>query len=105
MKIKFNDGMEYEVFYVTYQLDENGIPIDIIIYGTKEVLEQIAKYASIGVNIQECDWVSIMQSGLWMHYADYICNVLYDIRTALYARLQSFTVIEAGKVQYIASVN
>ena len=97
MKIKFNDGMEYEVFYVTYQLDKNGIPVDIIIYGTKEVLEQIAKYASIGVNIQECDWVSLLQSGLWMHYADYICN-------ALYARLQPFTVIEADKVQYIASV-
>ena len=98
MKIKFNDGIEYEVFYVTYQLDESGIPVDIMIYGTEEVLEQIAKYASIGVNIQECDWVSILQSGLWMHYADYI-------HTALYARLQPFTVIEADKVQYIASVN
>ena len=85
MKIKFNDGMEYEVFYVTYQLDENGIPIDIIIYGTKEVLEQIAEYASIGVNIQECDWVS-------------------DMPNALYARLQPFTVIEADRVQYTALV-
>ena len=104
MKIKFNDGREYDVFSVTHQMDENDVPIDIVIYGTKENLEQIAKYASSGVNIQECDWVSIMQSGLWMHYADYICNVLYDICTALYARLQPFTVIEAGKVQYIASV-
>ena len=93
MKIKFNDGMEYEVFYVTYQLDENDVPIDVVIYGNKEVLEQIAKYASIGVNIQEGDWVSIMQSGLWMHYADYI----YE---ALYARLEPFTVRFADKVQY-----
>ena len=104
MKIKFNDGREYDVFSVTHQMDENDVPIDIVIYGTRKVLEQIAEYASIGVNIQECDWVSIMQSGLWMHYADYICNVLYDICIALYARLQPFTVIEAGKVQYIASV-
>lgn len=104
MKIKFNDGREYDVFSVTHQMDENDVPIDIVIYGTKEVLEQIAEYASIGVNIQEMDWVSIMQSGLWMHYADYICNVLYDIHTALYARLQPFTIIEAGKVQCIASV-
>ena len=93
MKIKFNDGMEYEVFYVTYQLDENGIPVDIIIYGTKEVLEQIAKYASIGVNIQECDWVSANQSGMWMHYADRVCK-------ALYARLEPFIVRFADKVQY-----
>ena len=98
MKIKFNDGREYEVFSVTYQLDENGIPVDIIIYGAKEVLEQIAEYASIGVNIQECDWVSAMQSDMWMHYADHVHN-------ALYARLQPFTVIEADKVQYTASVN
>ena len=98
MKIKFNDGMEYEVFSVTYQLDENGIPVDIIIYGAKEVLEQIAEYASIGVNIQECDWVSLLQSGLWMHYVDHVCN-------ALYARLQPFTVIEVDRVQYTASVN
>ena len=98
MKIKFNDGREYEVFSVTYQLDENGIPVDIIIYGTKEVLEQIAEYASISVNIQECDWVSAMQSDMWMYYADHVCN-------ALYARLQPFTVIEADRVQYTASVN
>ena len=93
MKIKFNDGREYEVFSVTYQLDENGIPIDIVIYGTKENLEQIAEYASIGVNIQECDWVSAMQSDMWMYYADHVCN-------ALYARLQPFAVIEADRVQY-----
>ena len=98
MKIKFNDGSEYDVFSVTHQMDENDVPIDIVIYGTKEVLEQIASHAYIGVNIQECDWVSSMQSGMWMHYADHVCE-------ALYARLQPFTVIEADKVQYTASVN
>ena len=98
MKIKFNDGRECEVFSVTYQLDENGIPVDIIIYGAKEVLEQIAEYASIGVNIQECDWDSALQSDMWMHYADHVHN-------ALYARLQPFIVIEADKVQYTTSVN
>ena len=98
MKIKFNDGREYEVFSVTYQLDENGIPVDIIIYGTKEVLEQIASYAYIGVNIQECDWSSSIQSGMWRHYADHVCE-------ALYARLKPFTVIEADRVQYTASIN
>ena len=91
MKIKFNDGMEYEVFYVTYQLDKNGIPVDIIIYGTKEVLEQIAEYASIGVNIQEGDLFSAIQSGIGMHYADYI----YE---ALYARLEPFTVMFTDEI-------
>ena len=93
MKIKFNDGREYKVFSVAYQLDENDVPIDIVIYGTKEVLEQIAEYASIGVNIQECDWDSAMQSDMWMYYADHVHN-------ALYARLQPFTIIEADKVRY-----
>ena len=93
MKIEFNDGMEYEVFSVTHQMDENDVPIDIVIYGTKEVLEQIAEYASIGVNIQECTWDRAMQSGMWMHYADHVHN-------ALYARLQPFAVIEADRVQY-----
>ena len=93
MKIKFNDGREYEVFSVTYQLDENGIPVDIVIYGTKENLEQIAEYASIGVNIQECDWISANQSGMWMHYVDRVCK-------ALYARLEPFTVRFADRVQY-----
>lgn len=98
MKIKFNDGREYDVFSVTHQMDENDVPIDIVIYGTREVLEQIAEHASIGVNIQECDWVRAMQSGMWMHYADNVCE-------ALYARLDPFTVIEADRVQFTASVN
>ena len=93
MKIKFNDGREYDVFSVTYQMDENDVPIDIVIYGTKENLEQIAEYASIGVNIQECDWVSANQSGMWMHYADHVYK-------ALYARLEPFTVRFADRVQY-----
>ena len=93
MKIKFNDGREYEVFSVISHMDENNEPIDIVIYGTREVLEQIAEHASVGVNIQECDWVRAMQSGMWMHYADHVCE-------ALYARLESFTVRFANKVQY-----
>lgn len=95
MKIKFNDGMEYKVFSVAYQMDENNVPVDIVIYGTKEVLEQIAEYASIGINIQKCDYISVMQSDLWIYYSKY----LYD---ALYARLEPFTIIEADKIQYTA---
>lgn len=93
MKIKFNDGREYDVFSVTHQMDENDVPIDIIIYGTKEILEQIAEYTSVGVNIQECDWVSAMQSGMWMHCVDHV----YE---ALYVRLEPFTVRCADRVQY-----
>ena len=93
MKIKFNDGREYDVFSVTYQMDEYDVPIDIVIYSTKENLEQIAEYASIGVNIQECDWVSALHSGMWMHYIDHVCE-------ALYARLEPFTVRFADRVQY-----
>ena len=93
MKIKFNDGREYEVFSVTYHMDENNEPIDIVIYSTEEILEQIAEYASIGVNIQECNWDDVFQSGVWEHYSDHV----YE---ALYARLKPFTIIHAGRVQY-----
>ena len=93
MKIKFNDGRAYDVFSVTHQMDENDVPIDIVIYGTKENLEQIAEYASIGVNIQECSWDDVLQSGVWKYYSDHVCE-------ALYARLEPFTIIHAGRVQY-----
>lgn len=93
MKIKFNDGREYDVFSVTHQMDEYDVPIDIVIYGTKENLEQIAEHASIGISIQECDWVKALQSGMWMHYADNVCE-------ALYARLEPFTIRFADRVQY-----
>ena len=93
MKIKFNDGREYEVFSVTHQMDENDVPVDIVIYGTREVLEQIAECASVGVNIQECSWDNVLQSGVWEHYSDHVCE-------ALYARLEPFTIIHAGRVQY-----
>lgn len=93
MKIKFNDDREYEVFSVTHQMDENNEPIDIVIYSTEEILEQIAEYASVGVNIQECNWDNVFQSGVWEHYSDHVCE-------ALYARLEPFTIIHAGRVQY-----
>ena len=93
MKIKFNDGREYDVFSVTHQMDENDVPIDIVIYGTEENLEQIAECASVGVNIQECNWDNVFQSGVWEHYSDHVCE-------ALYARLEPFTIIHAGRVQY-----
>lgn len=93
MKIKFNDGREYEVFSVTYHMDKNNEPIDIVIYSTEEILEQIAECASVGVNIQECNWDNVFQSGVWKHYSDHVCE-------ALYARLEPFTIIHAGRVQY-----
>lgn len=93
MKIKFNDGREYEVFSVISHMDENNEPIDIVIYSTEEILEQIAEYASLGVNIQECNWDDVFQSGVWKHYSEHVCE-------ALYARLEPFTIIHAGRVQY-----
>ena len=71
----------------------NDVPIDIVIYGTEENLEQIAECASVGVNIQECNWDNVFQSGVWEHYSDHVCE-------ALYARLEPFTIIHAGRVQY-----
>ena len=74
-------------------MDKNNEPIDIVIYSTEEILEQIAECASVGVNIQECNWDNVFQSGVWKHHSDHVCE-------ALYARLEPFTIIHAGRVQY-----
>ena len=54
MKIKFNNGREYDVLSVSYESDEMGIPVDIIITGSKEVLLNIAdEQCLLGFNIQQ----------------------------------------------------
>ena len=75
MKIKFNNGREYDVLAVSYESDEMGIPVDIIITGSKEVLLSIAdEQCLLGFNIQQ-DSLSSDAS----------------IHKALYGRLREFT--------------
>lgn len=75
MKIKFNNGREYDVLSVSYESDEIGIPVDIIITGSKEVLLSIAdEQCLLGFNIQQ-DSLSSDTS----------------IHKALYGRLREFT--------------
>lgn len=75
MKIKFNNGREYNVLSVSYESDEMGIPVDIIITGSKEVLLSIAdEQCLLGFNIQQ-DPLSSDAS----------------IHKALYGRLREFT--------------
>ena len=93
IRIKTNDYREFEDFSVVsikYQLDENGVPVDIIITGTEEVLEHIAEFASIGWNIKELDdWGS-----------NFILKDKGATHEALYARLQHFNVLEANEITY-----
>ena len=90
LRIKTNDYREFEEFPIVcikYQLDENGIPVDIAIAGTEQALEQIAEFASIGCNIRELDEndsIFLMEKGA--------------THEALYARLQHFNVLEAKNV-------
>ena len=75
MKIKFNNGREYDVLAVSYESDEMGIPVDIIITGSKEVLLSITdEQCLLGFNIQQ-DSLSSDAS----------------IHKALYGRLREFT--------------
>lgn len=89
IRVKTNDYREFEEFPVAsvkYQLDESGVPVDIIIAGTEETLEHIAEFASIGWNIRELD--------------DWDSSALGATHEALYARLQHFNVVEAKAVIY-----
>lgn len=75
MKIKFNDGREYDVLSVSYESDEMGIPVDIIITGSEEVLLSIAdEQGLLGFNIKQ----DSLSSGA-------------SIYIALYGRLREFT--------------
>ena len=94
LKIKTGDYREYMEFPITsiqYEIDDNNIPVDIVISGTKEVLESIGEFAILGNNIRALD-----------------DNDSYDIvlilkgatHEGLYARLPEFTVLGAKKCIY-----
>lgn len=92
IRIKTNDYRGFEEFPIAsikYQLDENGVPVDIVVAGTEEILEHIAEFASIGWNIRELDEndsIFLMEKGA--------------THEALYARLNHFNVVEASEVIY-----
>ena len=91
IRIKTNDYRGFEEFPIVsikYQFDEEGIPIDIAITGTEEVLEHIAEFASVGWNIKELNW------------DDPLLIINGATHEALYARLQHFNVVEAKSVIY-----
>lgn len=93
IRIKTNDYRgfkEFPIISIKHELDENGMPVDIMIAGTEEVLEQIAEFSSIGWNIRELDEndsAILMMKGA--------------THEALYARLNQFNVLEANKVLYL----
>ena len=92
IRIKTNDYRGFEDFPIVsikYQLDENGVPVDIMITGTEEILENIAEFASIGWSIRELD-----------ENDSVILRVKGATHEALYARLNHFNVAEASKVIY-----
>ena len=88
MKIKFNNGREYEVLSVYHPTDEKGIPVDIVITGEEEVLYKIAnEQCLLGFNIQQ------LQLG--------IDTLVYE---ALYGRLNKFTCTEYETATFGCSI-
>lgn len=89
MKIKFNNGREYEVLSVYHHTDEKGIPVDIVITGEEEeVLYKIAnEQCLLGFNIQQ------LQLG--------IDTFVYE---ALYGRLNKFTCTEYETATFGCSI-
>lgn len=85
MKIKFENGKEYEVMSVCCQMDGNGVPIDIVIVGIKDVLNKIAEeQCIIGYSLNHLT--------LGMEK-----EILYE---ALYGRLSTFTCDNYQQVHY-----
>ena len=77
MKISFWDK-NYDVLSISYERDEYGIPIDISIIGSEEVLQSIAEeQCLLGFNIHQ-----------------YQSSSDASIYEALYGRLRPFIVIK-----------
>lgn len=82
MKIKFSDTEIFEVIDVQYSLDEEGIPVDIVISAWDvKTLENIAETAGrLGFNTRESE----------------ICSLegVITVAEALYGRMRPFEVID-----------
>lgn len=96
IRIKTNDYRGFEEFPIVsikYSLDENGVPVDVIITGTEDVLEHISEFAQIGYNIRHLIVDGFLDSDVKLILAG-------ATHEALYARLQHFNVLEANEVIY-----
>ena len=96
IRIKTNDYRGFEEFSIVsikYQLDKNGVPVDIIIAGTEDVLEHISEFAQIGYNVRHLIVDGFLDSDAGLILAG-------ATHEALYARLNHFNVVEASEVIY-----
>jgi len=96
IRIKTNDYRVFEEFPIVsikYQLDEEGIPVDITIGATEDVLEHISEFAQIGYNIRH-----LIVDGFLTGDEELILKGASH--EALYARLNHFNVVEAREVIY-----
>lgn len=48
----WRDHVEFTITGIHYSLDEKGYPIDIVVYGTEDILEAIAEFAWGDGNMQ-----------------------------------------------------
>ena len=94
IRIKTGDWRQFEDFSITgihYEMDEHDCPVDIIIYGTEDTLDEISQYAMLGCNIrplEDCFGEEIRMKALGATH------------TGLFARLPEFTIHGASRVIY-----
>ena len=96
IRIKTNDYRVFEEFPIVsikYSLDENGVPVDIVIAANEETLEHISEFAQIGYNVRHLIVDGFLDSDAELILAG-------ATHEALYARLNHFNVVEAKRVIY-----
>ena len=54
-KNSYDERIEIPVINIAYEVDENGRPIDIFVFGVKESIDQIAEQHEIGFNYREVE--------------------------------------------------
>lgn len=102
MKIRFKDSADYcfieiPIICLSYQVDDDGKPIDIFIWGTEKNIKLIEEYAMVGSNCRKAEDYEIP-----VHNEEYLNTIKNgeDIWMCLIARLPEFKVTECHQVIY-----
>lgn len=103
MKIKFYNScdsnyVKIPIICISYETDENGRPIDIVVYGTKDNIHQIINEYALGSgNCRKAEDYEVTIHN--QEYLEAIGNE-EEIWVCLFARLPEFEVVECHQVIY-----
>lgn len=89
-KLQFDNGDTYDIFSISYGIDKEGIPVDIVIYANQYILDRIAQeHGHVGYNKQKATFYQTYTE-LNIGFDEEFDNA--NLWEGLFARLDNFTV-------------